>query len=372
MARRARLFAAQRAAGLRHLLIFQPTSMHWLTGFEAKSYQAFQCLVSDADRERMDLFTRDGECAELADEAMLDGLHGWGAQRGVEPVQAFLALAADLRVTGPAAGIEVPNFYLHPHHHARLLAALPGISEQSDMVHDLRLVKSPREQDWLRAAGRVADLSIAALARSLRPGVSELDLAAEIYHTILRNGAEAPAVPLNLVSGPRAAYSHGAPTTRVLCSGESGNAEYCVPIRRHTVSIGRNFALGPVPDQLLRMHDAVAAAGAAMAATIRAGVPVGAPWQAAHDVLAAAGFADHISHTLGYAVSSAFPPATGERFGLAAGGKRVLEAGMMLSLAPNVFDATARLGARVVNNILVTEAGVEWLTRAETGLLGQT
>ena len=48
-ARLARVRAAIADASLDWMVLFHPVSIHWLTGSDAKSYQAFQCLLVSAD-----------------------------------------------------------------------------------------------------------------------------------------------------------------------------------------------------------------------------------------------------------------------------------------------------------------------------------
>jgi Xaa-Pro dipeptidase len=362
--RRRRLFQAMEEIGLDWFLIFHPTSIHWLTGAEAKSYQAFQCLVADARGGRLTMFTREAERNESADEALVDDLHSWGAAGAADPVDSFLGLADRLGMReAQNIGMEVPAYYLHPHHYLRLLRSFAaGPREHPNLVHDLRFVKSPREIAYLREAARIADVSIGVVARSLAVGRSELDIAAELYHSILSSGGDVPAVPPNIVSGPRAAHSHGGPSARRLAPGDFGNAEYCVPYKRHTVSIGRQFAIGEPTARMRELTAVVREATDACIAAIGDGVPASAPHAAALKVIEAAGLAPYRVHTTGYAVASAFPPATGEPLHLAANSGYTLRSGMMLSICPNVFIQEERLGARIVDNVLVTDTGAEILS----------
>ncbi|TVR06244.1 MAG: aminopeptidase P family protein [Salinarimonadaceae bacterium] len=368
--RRRRVFDALGEAGLDAFLAFHPTTIHWLTGAEAKSYQAFQCLIVDRLSQRLHMFTREAERAEFAADALIDDLSCWGSANAGDPVAAFLALMSRLALDdGRPVGMEIPAYYLHPEHHLVIVSALPDAREAAGIVRDLRLVKSEREIAYLREAARIADLSIDALVGELAIGRRENEIAAEIYRVIIAEGGDAPTVPLNLVSGPRAAFSHGAPTHRRLERGDVGNAEYCVPFKRHTVSIGRQFVLGEPSSRLLECFAAVREAAAAMRAAIRDGAPACAPHDAAVAVLEKAGLAAHRVHTTGYAVATSFPPATGDGLQMSAGSRQILKAGMLLSLCPNVFIEEERLGVRVVDNVLVTPDGAQALSRRPNDLI---
>jgi len=369
--RRSRVFDALGEAELDALLVFHPTTIHWLTGAEAKSYQAFQCLIVDRRAQRLRMFTRKAECAEFVADALIDELQCWGGPDSGDPVATFLAYIRRLALDdGRPVGIEIPAYYLHPAHYLAIIRAFPDAPrDAAGIVHDLRLVKSEREIAYLGEAARIADLSLDALVRNLAVGRRENEIAGEIYRVIITEGGDAPTVPLNLVSGPRAAFSHGGPTHRRLERGDVGNAEYCVPYKRHTVSIGRQFVLGKPSLRLLECFAAVREASAAMVATIRDGAPASAPHDAAVAALDKAGLAAHRVHTTGYALATSFPPATGDGLQLAAESRQTLKAGMLLSLCPNVFIADESLGVRIVNNVFVTADSAQTLSRRPDDLI---
>lgn len=370
-ARRRRLFEAMQAKGLAHYLIFHPTCIHWLTGAEAKSYQAFQCLIADASSARLSMFTRMAEQNEFADDAEIDDLYEWGSTAAPEPIAAFLALAAQRGFShGQRVGMEVPAYYLHPHHYARLRDAFAQPPEEHpDLVHNLRLARSSVETSYLREAGRIADASILAIRNMLAPGKTEREIAAVLYSTVLEAGGDPLPVSPNIVSGPRAAYSHGAPTSRRLEPGDSGNVEYCVPFHRYCVSLGRTFCLGRPKPLLQQLHDTVLRAADEAIAIIRDGVAVSKVATAMRQVLVDAGMEKHQVHTIGYSVAPAFPPATGEILQISSASNLILKAGMSLSISPNLFLRDERLGARIVDNVVVTEGGIEFLTHSPRELM---
>ena len=81
-ARQARAREAIGAAGLDWLLVIHPMSLHWLIGAEAKSYQAFQCLLVSAKRSPLVMFTRLSERCEFVEDSLADEVIGWS---GPEP-----------------------------------------------------------------------------------------------------------------------------------------------------------------------------------------------------------------------------------------------------------------------------------------------
>jgi Xaa-Pro dipeptidase len=369
--RRARTRAAIAAAGLDWLVAFHPVTIHWLTGSDAKSYQEFQCLLIAAKPGPLAVLTRAGEINEFRDDALVDEVVGWGGGEIEDPIAAFDRLATPRGLKRARVGIEVPAYYLHPHHYVALKQLLGAalVAEPTNLVHDLKLVKSPRELGYIRGAARFADAAMAVFVRALAPGRSELALAGKIYDALLSAGSGLAASPINLVSGERSGFSHGAPTERVLRRGDFGNVEYGAMFRRYTATIGRQFCIGAPTPRMLELVDLVCRAADACLAAIRDGAPATVPHAAAKRVIADAGLDHARVHTTGYGLAPGFPPTWGEPLHMLGASDYVLRAGMVVSVEPPVFIGAERLGARIIDNVLVTKDGAELLTRTSRDLI---
>ena len=358
-------------AGLDWLIVFHPVSIHWLTGSDAKSYQGFQCLLVSAEPKPLVILTREGERAEFQDDALVDEVHTWGGPEPEDPVAVFGHLAGSLGLPRSRVGMEVPAYYLHAHHYTRLRDMLGEAlkAEPTNLVHDLKLVKSPRELDYIRNASRIADQAMDAFAGALAEGRSELDVCAAVYHALLTAGSGLPASTLNLVSGERAGFSHGGPTERRLRRGDTGNVEFGAAYRRYTTTIGRQFSLGPPSARLREIYAVVREACDACIAEIRAGVPAIVPHEAAKRVIAEAGLDRYRVHTTGYGIAPGFPPSWGEPIHMFGGSSYVLQAGMVVSVEPPVFIPEEHLGVRIIDNVLVTERRAELLSRSSRDII---
>lgn len=363
--------AAIGAAGLDWLVAIHPTSIHWLTGSDAKSYQEFQCLLIGARDEPLIVLTRNGEAHEFETDSLAGEVTGYGGGENEDPIAAFAALAGRHGLPGKRIGLEVPGYYLHPQHYFALRGLLGAslVAEPTELIAGLKLVKSAAELGYVRKAAALADLAMARFAGELAAGRTELELAGAVYETLLRNGSGIAASPINLVSGTRSAYSHGAPTERVLQRGDFLNIEFGATYRRYTSTIGRQFVLGPPTARMIELHDVVRRASDAMLAAIRDGVPATVPHLAARAVIAEAGLEPYRVHLSGYSLGPGFPPSWAEPLHLLADSPHILRAGMVLTIEPPVFAGPEGLGARIIDNVIVTEGGAELLSRASRDLV---
>ena len=139
-ARQARAREAVGAAGLDWLLVIHPMSLHWLIGTEAKSYQAFQCLLLSAKPDLLVMFTRLSDRCELVEDSLADEVIGWGGPEPADPLEAFRALVDRFGLRRARVGLETPPYYLHPHHHAKLKDLLGAalVAEPSNLIHELK------------------------------------------------------------------------------------------------------------------------------------------------------------------------------------------------------------------------------------------
>jgi len=369
--RRKRVRTRMHEIGIDWLVVFHPVSIHWLTGSDAKSYQEFQCLFFSAEPGPVYVLTREGERNEFEEDALVDGVWTWGGGEIEDPMVAFSKLVNDLNVSRGSVGMEVPAYYLHPHDYLKVREILGKslVSEPTNLIHDLKLVKSPTEIAYIREAARFADQAMEVFQAGLKPGRTELELAGEIMHSLLTSGSGIAASPINLVSGERSGFSHGAPTTRRLLQGDFGSVEFGATSHRYTSTIGRQFCLGEPSTRMMELYQVVREASEACVAKIRPGVPAREPHEAAKAVIRAAGLENGRVHTTGYGLAPGFPPSWGEPLHLLSASSYTIQAGMILTVEPPVFLAQEKLGARIIDNVLVTENGCERLSRFSPDLI---
>lgn len=272
---------------------------------------------------------------------------------------------------GLRAGLEVPNYYLHPHDHRRLVDLLGDdlVMDATNLIGDLKLIKSPTEIDYVRKAAAMLDQGMETCCSSITAGKTEHVISADVHHTLLAACSDIPSSPKNFLTRPRSAFAHGEPTDRVLEPGDFMHIQFGAHYRRYCVTIGRQLCLGEPTQRMRDVYQVVRDAGDTCMAVMRAGVPATRPHQAARKVIADAGLDAYRLHMTGYAVGAAFPPSWIEPLIIDAGCDYTLEAGMVVAVEPPVFGLDDGLGVRLVDNVLVTDTGCERLTTTTRDLI---
>ena len=104
-------------------------------------------------------------------------------------------------------------------------------------------------------------------------------------------------------------------------------------------------------------------------AAISDGVPAIIPHEAAKRVIAEAGLDQYRVHTSGYGLAPGFPPSWGDAVNMFGGTTSVLRAGMVVTIEPPVFIGCEAIGARLIDNVVVTKSGPEILSKDSRDLI---
>ncbi|MBI4811405.1 MAG: aminopeptidase P family protein [Ignavibacteriales bacterium] len=89
-----------------------------------------------------------------------------------------------------------------------------------DVINKIAAVKDQSEISKIQKAIEITDKVFTEILSYLKPGVREIDIAAEISYRHLKHGAEGDGFPAIVASGERSALPHGRASQKKLKSGE--------------------------------------------------------------------------------------------------------------------------------------------------------
>jgi Xaa-Pro aminopeptidase len=225
-------------------------------------------------------------------------------------------------------------------------------------------VKSAAEIELLRLAGRRAEAGLAAARAALRPGVTEVALAAAVEGAVRAAGSDYWAIPVELTSGPRSAGCHGTPRERTIELGEIVHLEFAgVAARYHAVAI-QTLACGTPSARAAEVYEIARQSLVAGIAAVGPGVPVGAVEEASLGPVRAAGFEHAAMMRFGYGVGIAYPPIWLETLQIDRAFARPLEPGMVFVLHACLELPDEALGVILGGTYALTDTGLECLAGA--------
>lgn len=128
----------------------------------------------------------------------------------------------DLTTTAGVKRVAIEAMTIPHNTWQRLEQAAPGVElvPVEGWVEAQRQHKEPSELERVAAASAVADRALAGLLPSIRPGVTEIDLALDLEWRMRTGGADRLAFDVACLAGAEAALPHGAPGRRPV---ERGN-----------------------------------------------------------------------------------------------------------------------------------------------------
>jgi Xaa-Pro aminopeptidase len=296
---------------------------------------------------------------------------------GVRDLRTYRLLAEDpavriaegARAQGLVAGrlaVELESYALPHALGLRLARALAParVEDATELLGNLRLVKSGAELGYLRDAARFAGIGLETARKSLKPGITEITLAGAIEGAMRAAGSDFWAIPTELASGSRTPGGHATPRDRVLEPGDLVHVEFAGVARRyHAVAI-QTMALGEPTRRAREIYQLTRDSLRAGVSAVRPGVPVDAVEEASLEPLRRVGLERAAMMRFGYGVGIAYPPIWLETLQISRGIERRLEPGMVFVLHACVELIDEGIGVIEGGTYLLTSRGLEMLAGA--------
>jgi len=231
-------------------------------------------------------------------------------------------------------------------------------------IRRARMAKEPHELAALRKAQRIAEEALDAVLPSIREGVAEREIAAELLYQMLKRGATGPSFDPIVVSGKNGALPHGVPGDKTFVPGEFITMDFGCIADGYCSDMTRTVALGYADEEMKKVYGVVLAAQRAGIAAARAGVTGEEVDAAARDVIAAAGYGAYFGHSFGHGVGVEIH----ESPNAAPGQKEPMPAGSVISAEPGIY-LPGKLGVRIEDVLVLEENGAANLTNVPKELL---
>lgn len=232
------------------------------------------------------------------------------------------------------------------------------------LVEALRLVKDEDELAIMREAALLGCRLFDHILGYLRPGLREVDVAAELEHEARVLSAEGMSFETIVASGPRSALPHGRATTARLPRRGFLTLDFGVILNGYCSDMTRTIHFGAPKPKERSAYESVLEAQQAAVAAVTAGVSCGDVDEAARSVLRKAGLAEAFSHSTGHGVGLEIhePPRVGT------GQTTTLRPGMVVTVEPGVY-LEGEFGIRIEDMVAVTRTGADVLTPSPKALI---
>lgn len=250
--------------------------------------------------------------------------------------------------------------------------AIPAERVRSDIVDELRFIKSPYEIGRMAYAGRIASAAMADLLAKAEVGRPVSAVSSEASRLMMGmivrdNPSINPfATKAGAVFQPPA-YSddpHNFTDLAMVMQDGGPHVSLVAPrLNGYASEIERTFFLGHVPDEAKRPYEVMMKARRLALAMTLPGARLCDVDQAVNNLLIESGYGDNLLHRTGHGMG-----VTGhEAPFLAEGDERIIEPGMSLTIEPGIYLPGVG-GFRHSDTIIITDDGNRLLTNAPDSL----
>lgn len=315
-----RVRAAMDAQGIALLFVTAPESLYYLSGFQCEWYQgqsgrAFaptSGLAIHVDHDRYIHF-------ETPSEAILTAIGTVSSDVRIFPLESrrngLQFVLQELEAEGwlcGTAGLELYNYRPNPviagQYRDGFAARGMAVVDATDLVRDLRHIKSPLEMEALHEAARIADVGMAAAKDAIQPGVTELEVFGAFTSAMSKVGGEFPGILPPVMSGFRSNCLHPLVSRKTIERGERVNVDLCGVYKRYHCNIARGFWVGEPPSEVARLHAQSIEAFEIIRSMLAPGLQIKLLLEAVSEHYASTGILDEAYWSGGYELGIAFPP----------------------------------------------------------------
>ena len=334
--------------GLTQMLVCDPLSIWYLTGYYTEPYERFLALylARQDGRPTATLF-----CNQLFPDAS-DRCEQVVVYSDTDDPVPLVARACN---HSAPLGVDkdLAARWLLPLMDA---GAASGFALASDAVDATRSVKDERERELMRAASLINDEAMGWLAAQVREGVTEEEIAAGLADEYRRLGADGNSFEPIVSFGANAADPHHEPDQTAFHRGDMVLFDVGCKRDWYCADMTRTFFTAEPTAHQLEVYETVRRANEAAEALVAPGVTFAEIDRAARSVIEEAGYGPYFTHRLGHQIGlSVHEPGD-----VSAAHDEPVQVGQCFSIEPGIY-LPDDIGVRIEDLVIVTDDGCEVL-----------
>ena len=363
--------------GFDMLVCQDPANMCWLTGFDGWSFYTPQAVIVHLNEDWPIWFGReqDAKSATITTDIPQNNIISFSEplvhHETLHPFDELSDYIKYRKWESNRIGVDFDAHYFTARAYKHLCVGLPNakILDNKELVNWARLVKSPKELEYMREAGAISTNTMLRAIDKVTPGVPEYKIIADIYKNQIEGingkyGDYTGLCPLIQVgdktSTPHLTWSEEPLPTKGLVVLEIGSAR-----RHYHAPLTRTIYIGKVPKEISNLANTIIEAGNKAFEAAKPGTTcaqVESTWQKELNKRCF-----EKKSRVGYSIGLNFPPDWGERTAsLRVGDQTVLKEGMCFHFQSGIW--LDNYGAAISESIVIGKQGSERLCNVDRKL----
>ncbi len=192
--RKSKVLKSMKEQNVNALLMFKQESMYWLTGYDSFGFVFFQTLILNDDGEII-LLTRAPDLRQAQNTSNIKNIIIWEDKERSTPTDILKNILNDLKLNGKNIGIEYDSYGLTGRNTMNLNNSLKNfgtLKDKSELISNLRVIKSNEEIVYIKKAAELADNALDIVWKTVKAGVDEGKILAEMQKVIFAGGGDYP------------------------------------------------------------------------------------------------------------------------------------------------------------------------------------
>jgi Xaa-Pro aminopeptidase len=231
-------------------------------------------------------------------------------------------------------------------------------------IETLRQVKDESEIEKIARAVEIADEVFVEILGEIRPGVSEVDIAARIDFLLRKKSSQIPAFETIVASGEHSSLPHAKPTFRKISAGDLVEMDYGAIWEGYCSDMTRTVVVGKASERVVEIYDIVRTANERAISGVQAGIKASDVDAIARGYIEEKGYGEQFGHGLGHGVGLDIHE--GPR--LSRKDDTVLAPGMVVTVEPGIY-IPGWGGVRIEDMVVVEDRGCRVLTSSDKALI---
>ena len=233
-----------------------------------------------------------------------------------------------------------------------------------DELANLRRIKTAEEIELHRQAEHIGDIAFEEILKEIKPGMTELEVAAKLEYIMKMNGADKLSFESIVASGINSSKPHAEPGQKKIELGDFVTMDFGCVYGGYCSDMTRTVVVGKANDRQKEIYNTVLAAQQAVLDMLKPGLKGKEYDKVARNVIYGAGYEGYFGHGLGHGVGLEIHE--NPRFSMIE--EDIIEAGMIMTVEPGIY-IPAFGGVRIEDMVVMTPDGHDNLTCSRKELI---
>ncbi|MCX7552729.1 aminopeptidase P family protein [Marinicella sp. S1101] len=228
----------------------------------------------------------------------------------------------------------------------------------SRLVEDLRYTKDDGEIASIQQAAKIADDALHEMLKSVKAGVTERELAAELEYQMAQRGSQGPSFDTIMLMAERSALPHGVPGDRQLQHGDLLLIDFGAVVNGYHSDMTRTFVFGQADEKQRTVYQTVLGAQQAAMDALSEEVEGLKLHQASQHILNQSPYAKYQGEGLGHGLGMDVH----ELPFIGMGKNLMVKRNCVITIEPGIY-IPGWGGVRVEDDVVLTDNGLVQLTQ---------